>query len=96
MADRETVREILDHAGFARVQFERVYAPMLAGKTIDEAIDFALMIGPAGEIVREAGPLADERRPALMDELARAFEAYQDERGVVMPSSSWTVTAVSA
>jgi ubiquinone/menaquinone biosynthesis C-methylase UbiE len=96
MADRETVREILGLAGFARVEFERVDAPIMAGKTIDEAIEFALMIGPAGEIMREAGPLGDEKKPALIDDLRRAFEAYRSDGGIVMPSGSWTVTAVSA
>ena len=52
-----------------------------------------MTLGPAGEIVREAGALADTHRDriatALRDELSR----HARDDGVWMHSSSWTITA---
>ena len=60
----------------------------------EQAIEFQLALGPAGEIVREAGALADARKQeidaALRTELARY---RQPDGSVALPSSSWTTTA---
>lgn len=93
MADPEQVRLQLKGAGYADVEFERIDAPVLVGSTPDDAVEFQLALGPAGEIYREAGEIAqrrqDEIRAALKSELAR----YETEEGIVMQSSSWKVTA---
>ncbi len=39
-------------AGFERIQFERFDSDICIGRSIEEAIQFALEIGPAGEILR--------------------------------------------
>jgi ubiquinone/menaquinone biosynthesis C-methylase UbiE len=93
MADQEVVDEVLRGAGFVNAAFERVDRSMLVGRTVDEAVDFQLEIGPALEIIRDAGGEGDARREAIGAELRRALARYQTEAGVVMPSSSWTVTA---
>jgi hypothetical protein len=54
---------------------------------------FQVAIGPAGEIVREAGPLGEEKRPVIIDELRASLARFQTPKGVLMPSSSWCVTA---
>ena len=54
---------------------------------------FQLAIGPAGEIVRDAGALGEEKRPFIIDELRAALAPFQTPRGVFMPTSSWCVTA---
>jgi ubiquinone/menaquinone biosynthesis C-methylase UbiE len=93
MADPETVTRQLEIAGYADIVFDRIDAPVLVGTTPDEAVALQLDIGPAGEIVREAGELAAAQRPAieaaLKDELAR----YVTGEGVMMQSSSWKVSA---
>lgn len=62
-------------------------------KDLDDAVGFQLAIGPAGEVYREAGKLAEERH----DEIATAPRAqlakYKGPNGVMMDSSSWKVTA---
>lgn len=93
MADDETTRAILKAAGWSEVAFERQDAPLQVGETIDEAIDFQLALGPAGEIVREAGPLGEQKRPLIVEELRAALRPYAGPGGVIMPASSWCVTA---
>src|SRR5262245_36843626 len=62
-----------------------VDAQVFVVKDLDDAIGFPLAIGPAGEVYREAGKLAEQRH----DEIAK----YQRPEGVMMDSSSWKVTA---
>jgi ubiquinone/menaquinone biosynthesis C-methylase UbiE len=94
MADPDVVRAQLAAAGFTDVAFERVDGPVMVGRDVDQALDLQMTIGPAGEIVREAGALAEKRRDeieaALRDELAGRTG---DDGRVWMQSSSWTITA---
>lgn len=93
MADAAVVTAQLEAAGFVDAMFERVDGPVRVGSSLDEAVAFQLAIGPAGEIVREAGSVGEARRAeielALKDALARHLEGHE----VVMQSSSWTITA---
>jgi SAM-dependent methyltransferase len=93
MAAREVVVEILAAAGFADIELTRHDAEVTVGKTVDDAIDFQLAMGPAGEIVREAGPLGEAKRPAIVAELRALLQPFATARGVVMGSSSWAVAA---
>ncbi len=93
MADRESVTDILTGAGFVDVVFTRVDVPVTVGATVDEALDLALQIGPAGELMREAGDIGIARRPVIEAELRRMLAGYQTDHGIVMPSSSWAITA---
>ena len=65
----------------------------VVGLTVPEAIEFQLAIGPAGELVREAGDLGVEKRALIASELAALNEKYLTPAGVIMSSSSWCVTA---
>ena len=93
MADVDTVAAQLKAAGFVDARFERVDGPVRVGRTLDEAVAFQLAIGPAGEIVREAGTLADAKRREIEAALQDALADYQQDGTVVMQSSSWTITA---
>jgi SAM-dependent methyltransferase len=93
MADPDTVREILTRGGFSDVELTRVDTAVVIGKTVDEAMDFQLQVGPAGEIVREAGALADAKRPLIEADLRALLERYLTPEGVRMGSSSWAITA---
>jgi len=93
MADRDTVRQILEKAGWSNVAFERVDAPVLVGATTSEAVEFQLELGPAGEIVREAGAAAEEKKAIITEELTKLLEKYAKPGGIVMNSSSWCITA---
>jgi ubiquinone/menaquinone biosynthesis C-methylase UbiE len=93
MADPGVVTKQLEIAGYTDISFEQVDAQVFVGRNLDDAVDFQLAIGPAGEVYREAGQFAEERH----DEITRALKArlapYEGPDGVMMDSSSWKVTA---
>src|SRR5688572_20509156 len=62
MADETTVRMMMTSAGYEQIEFRRVDAQVLIGADVADAIAFQLTIGPAGEVFREAGPEAEEKR----------------------------------
>ena len=96
MANPEMVAEQMKGAGFADPKFERIDIDFLLGRTEDEALAIQLALGPAGEIVREAGDLGVEKRPAVEADLRKALQPYRTEAGIVMPSSSWCITCTCA
>lgn len=93
MADRELVTAQMTAAGFTGIAFERVDAPVRMGDSIEDAIGFQLALGPAGEVVREAGDKAAAKRDALVADLTRLLAPHAGPDGVFMDSSSWVVSA---
>jgi len=96
MAGEETVGKMMQAAGYEDVEFRRVDAPVLVGNDVQDAIDFQLAIGPAGEVFREAGELAEERRGEIEAALAEAINRQKIEAdGIVMDSSSWVISGTN-
>jgi len=96
MSDEATVRTMMKAAGYLDVEFRRVDAPVLVGKDVTDAIDFQLAIGPAGEVFREAGAQAEEKRPQIEAALAAAINNQKTSaEGIVMPSSSWVISGTN-
>lgn len=96
MANEEMVRGMMKAAGYEHVEFRRVDAPVLVGKDVNDAIDFQLAIGPAGEVFREAGPEAEAKRDQIETALADAINAQKlSADGIVMDSSSWVISGVN-
>lgn len=93
MADSELVTKQLEAAGYDGIDFQRIDAPLLVGRTPDEAVEFQLAIGPAGEVFREAGELAEQRRDEVVSALKRELARYETPEGIVLDSSSWMVSA---
>jgi hypothetical protein len=93
MADRDVVAAQLRAAGFVDPSFERIDGPVRVGRTVEEAMKFQLELGPAGEIFREAGALAEARRPEIEHALRRELARHERGGEIVMQSSSWTITA---
>ena len=93
MADTGVVTKQLEIAGYKDIKFVQIDAQVFVGKDLDDAVAFQLAIGPAGEVFREAGSLAEAR----LDEITKALKAelspYLGPNGVMMDSSSWMVTA---
>ena len=93
MADQETVTAQMKAAGYEGIRFERVDAKVLIGRTAADAIDFALALGPAGEVFREAGDLAEQRRGQIERALTAVFDDQErTDEGIWMDSSSWVIT----
>jgi ubiquinone/menaquinone biosynthesis C-methylase UbiE len=93
MADPDTVTRQLEIAGYDGIEFRRVDAPLMVGNTPEDAVDFQLAIGPAGEVYREAGELAERRRDEITAALRKELARHETPEGIVMDSSSWVVTA---
>jgi ubiquinone/menaquinone biosynthesis C-methylase UbiE len=93
MADTEMVTKQLEIAGYRDIKFEQVDAQVFVGKDLDDAVAFQLAIGPAGEVYREAGKVAEQRHDEVVKALKAQFAKYQRPNGVMMDSSSWKVTA---
>jgi len=96
MADEQIVTAMMRSAGYENIEFHRVDATVLVGNDVNDAIAFQLAIGPAGEVFREAGALAEEKRAEIEAALAEAInrQAVTNE-GIVMDSSSWVISATN-
>ena len=93
MAGADLVSTQLQYAGYRRVCFERHDAPIAVGRDLDDAVEFALALGPAGEHMRLAGEVGEAKRPEVIAALREAFTPYTGPDGVRLMSSSWIVTA---
>ena len=95
MGNQETTSAMMKSAGFGDVTFTRVDEKIMIGTTPDECIAFALAIGPAGEVFREAGEeLAKAKRREIENDMRTYFDTLErDEKGIWAPTSSWVITA---
>jgi ubiquinone/menaquinone biosynthesis C-methylase UbiE len=93
MRGPDLVSEQLKAAGFTQIAFERHDVDICVGKDLDEAIAFAMALGPAGEIMRLAGDVGKQREPEVVAALKVALAGFVTPRGVFAPSSTWLITA---
>lgn len=93
MAGPDMVSDMLRIAGYNRISFERFDTNICIGRSLDDAIEFAMALGPAGEIIRLAGKAGEERKGEVIAALRERFADHLQADGVMMPSSSWFVTA---
>jgi hypothetical protein len=85
--------QMIKAAGFEDARFERTDGPVMVGATVEQAMDFQLALGPAGEIFREAGAEAERRRQEIEDALRTELSHHLKDGKVYMQSSSWAITA---
>ena len=96
MSNEETVKIMMKSAGYENTVHQRVDAPVLIGNDVHDAIAFQLALGPAGEVFREAGDLAEEKRDEIEAALAAAINKQKSSaEGIVMDSSSWVISATN-
>jgi ubiquinone/menaquinone biosynthesis C-methylase UbiE len=93
MANRDVVAKQLEIAGFDNIGFERNDGPVTVGDSVENAMQFQLALGPAGEVFREAGDEAERKRGEIEQALRNALAPYEQDGSIVMQSSSWTITA---
>lgn len=93
MAGADLVSEMLRGAGFDRITFERYDTDVCIGQTIEDAVDFAMALGPAGEIIRLAGDEGAKRKPEVIEALRALMASHRRADGVWFESSSWFVVA---
>jgi hypothetical protein len=81
-------------SAFEDVRFTALEAEVMLGETIEEAVDYQSLVGPAGYILVENGALGEQKMPAVRAELAAFYRTIAREDGSVwLPSSSWLVSA---
>jgi ubiquinone/menaquinone biosynthesis C-methylase UbiE len=91
MSGPDMVSSMLKAAGFDRIQFERFDADICIGRDLAEAIEFAMALGPAGEIMRLAGDEGIRLRPQVVSALEETLARYARQDGVWAPSSTWFI-----
>ena len=94
-AGADTVSDLLQSAGYDRVSLERTDLDIRIGRHLDEAVEFAMTLGPAGEILRLAGADGERLRGTVVDALRKALKPFEraDGSGLWAPSSTWFVSA---
>ncbi|MGE0546930.1 MAG: class I SAM-dependent methyltransferase [Kofleriaceae bacterium] len=95
MASPDLVGDQLVAAGYRNPCFERFDAPIKIGRDLDDAVGFALTLGPAGEIVRLAGEVAVQRRAEIEAAVREVLAPWLEADGVWAPSSTWIVSATA-
>ncbi len=93
MAGQDMVTKQLEISGYTDIAFERIDAPLMVGRTLDDAVGFQLALGPAGEVYREAGDEAERRHDDIDAALKAGLSRYETPEGIVMDSSSWKISA---
>jgi hypothetical protein len=94
MAGPDMVSDMLQSVGFERIQFERFDSDICIGRNIEEAIQFALEIGPAGEIIRLAEADGERLKSTVVEALQDVIGQFAREDGTIWaPSSAWFITA---
>lgn len=91
-ADQKYVSALLRAAEFEHVEVasHRSLLHFGGARTLREAVDYALQIGPAARLSSELDP---SQEPLVRRALEAALSPYVSERGVWIPSAVWVVTA---
>lgn len=95
MRGADLVSDQLKAAGFTQIGFERHDIDICIGRDLEEAVAFAMTLGPAGEIMRLAGEVGKQREPEVVAALKEALAGFITPRGVFAPSSTWFITALA-
>jgi SAM-dependent methyltransferase len=97
MADADTTTDILVRAGFEDISLHRCDLEITIGADLDEAVDFVMALGPAGELIRLSGNPTQGRRSDIVASLHEALAELRGPNGagVRAPASSWIVGARS-
>jgi hypothetical protein len=66
---------------------------MKVGADLDQAVEFGMALGPAGEILRLWGDRVNEIRPEISAKIRAAIAEFERPDGVFAPASTWIITA---
>jgi ubiquinone/menaquinone biosynthesis C-methylase UbiE len=95
MANADTTSGILLSAGFQDVTLRRCDLPITIGSDVEEAVEFVMSLGPAGEILRLAGERAAHLHEPVAAALREGLAEWVGPDGVTAPASTWIVTATA-
>ncbi len=94
-AQPDRIRSVLEGAGYAEVVIEAEQRKLHYGgaSTLEQALDYAMQIGPAARAIAEADPAL---APACREALGRALAPHAGPDGVWLGSAHFYVRAVHA
>ncbi|MGQ0534208.1 MAG: class I SAM-dependent methyltransferase [Caulobacteraceae bacterium] len=92
MAGPDMVSDMMQAAGFRNVRFQRHDCDICIGADMNEAVEFAMALGPAGEIIRLAGDEGERLRPKVAETLRAMFSGRRRGDEIWAGSSSWIVS----
>jgi SAM-dependent methyltransferase len=91
LGDAEATAALLEGAGFDGLRFEDVHEPVLYGYDLDAALAFVRGFQDTSTALAS---LSDAEAARTVERLREMLAAhYSDERGVVLDSRSWLITA---
>ncbi len=91
LGDPEATAGILERAGFGHIRFEGVHEPVLYGHDLDAALAFVQGFQSTSAALAS---LSDRDAARAVERLREMLAAHHsDERGVVLDSRSWLITA---
>ncbi|MDQ6749822.1 MAG: class I SAM-dependent methyltransferase [Actinomycetota bacterium] len=93
MADADTTSQILLGAGFEDIELRRCDLALTIGRDLEQAVEFVMALGPAGEVIRLAGDQAEHLRPQIEAALREALSEFARPDGVHAAASTWIVGA---
>jgi ubiquinone/menaquinone biosynthesis C-methylase UbiE len=94
LGNPETLRGILEAAGFEAIELHARDFDYFMGRDMAEAVDSLLAIGPGAELVRLNGEHGESRREEIAAALADHYAAWQRSDGsIVGRGSVWLVAA---
>lgn len=96
LGNPDTLRGILEAAGFAAIELHQCDFDYFMGRDMAEAVDSLLAIGPGAELIRLNGEHGESRRTEIADALADYYATWQRADGsVVGRGSVWLVAATN-
>jgi len=96
LGNPETLRGILDAAGFAAIELHQRDFDYFMGKDMAEAVDSLLAIGPGAELIRLNGEHGESRRAEIAAALAEHYAPWRRGDGsIVGRASVWLVAATN-
>jgi SAM-dependent methyltransferase len=93
LGNADTTSGILLSAGFDEISLRRCDLPIMIGRDLDEAAEYVMSLGPAGEIIRLSGDRAAHLHEPIRTALREGFAEWDGPDGVVAPASTWIVSA---
>jgi SAM-dependent methyltransferase len=91
LGDAEATARILEGAGFVDMRFDDVHEPVLYGHDLEAALAFVRGFQDTSAALASLGDGDAARTVERLHETLAAH--YSDERGVVLDSRSWLITA---
>ena len=93
MAGPDLVSAMMQGTGYEMISFERHDTDVCIGRDVEEAVEFAMALGPAGEIIHLAGEEGERLKPQVVMALRETLSKFKRADGLWAPLSAWIISA---